>query len=208
MAAPVGPGVTGSTAASGPPAARPTAGPGRRARRSRSRRASPRARPTTTASCSSQSATRTGTGWSAEVSASTWAVSCACTACRSSRSAARAIVCQRSSRGSARIRATSVGQPEPLAEREVHPGHLERVEVVARAVSTMFEHGVRRRQRPRPGRRAPRARPRRPAPSRRRCERLGLPAGRAARAARRRPAGRPRRRSRRCPRCPSAGAGC
>ena len=98
-------------AARGPPAARPTSGPGRRPRRRRSRSSVSAARATRTSSPSSHSAIRAGAESSAEVVRSTCAVSWACTACRSSRSAARAMVCHLSSRGSATIRCSSAGRP-------------------------------------------------------------------------------------------------
>ena len=74
---------------------------------------------------------------------STSAVSWACTACRSSRSAARAIVCQRSSRGSSTIRRQQPVQPEPLPEREVHLGHLGDVDRVAGGGLDDRQRGVR-----------------------------------------------------------------
>ena len=81
----------------------------------------------------------------ASVHASTWAVSWACTACRSSRSAARAIVCQRSLRGSARIRETSIGRPSrsPRAKctRATSSGSISARAAVCTMPSTMYAGG-------------------------------------------------------------------
>ena len=63
-------------------------------------------------------AMRAGAGSLGSVVASTWWVSRACTEWRSSRSAARAMVCHRSSRGRSPIRCTSSGTPRRSPRNE------------------------------------------------------------------------------------------
>ena len=98
-------------AARAPPAARPTSGPGRLPRPRRSAPASRRpGGPARLALLPGRDPRRSGVVRRRCVR-STCAVSWVCTACRSSRSAARAIVCHLSSRGRPTIRCSSTGSP-------------------------------------------------------------------------------------------------
>ena len=135
-----------------------------------------------------------------------WAVSWACTACRSSRSAARAIVCQRSSRGSARIRETNSGSPSrsPTSKcmRATSIGSRSSRAAVSTTPSSMYAGGQ-----PPPGRPGPPGRPsdQRVAPG---LEGLELAPDHQRRAARPSPSPRRPRTRRPAPRCPRRSGGC